>query len=43
MDKAPEEKPAECVPAAGLHLLVAEGQETHAEVLGGLLEMEEMT
>ena len=42
-EKAPEEKPAESVSVAGLHVLIAEDQEMNAEVLSDLLEMEEMS
>ena len=38
-----EEEPSPAVCVAGLHVLIAEDQEMNTEVLGDLLEMEEMT
>ena len=44
-DKAGEEAEdtGACAPVAGLHVLVAEDQEMNAEILGDLLEMEEVS
>ncbi len=40
---AAEPEPDSIAPVAGLHVLIAEDQEMNAEILGDLLEMEEIT